>query len=333
MPALDEALTIADSVDRLLAVEARDKAVIVIDDGSTDETAAVLDALDAAELHVLHRVPPDARQGKAAALERRVAPPRRVLSSGRWAGRPREQVIACVVDADGRLDPACPPFVAASFADERVGGLQVLVRIYNRSRLLTWFQDVEFSIYGLLYQAGRTGYGAAGMGGNGQFHRLSALDAIADETAGGPWRDRLTEDQDLGLRLLEAGWRTVADPRTSVEQQGLPGPRRLFRQRTRWAQGNLQALSHLGGMLGLERPWWLRLDMAAYLLTPSANALVGIAFLVSIFSRSSTWRGSGTTPAGGSSASSSCWDTAASRSAASPAAPTAASAGSSGACS
>ena len=81
-----------------------------------------------------------------------------------------------MVDADGRLDPACPPFVAAHFADERVGGLQVLVRIYNRSRLLTWFQDVEFSIYGLLYQAGRTGYGAAGMGGNGQFNRLSALD-------------------------------------------------------------------------------------------------------------------------------------------------------------
>ena len=132
--------------------------------------------------------------------------------------------------------------------DDRVGGLQLLVRIYNRSRALTWCQDVEFSIFGLLYQAGRTLYGAAAMGGNGQFNRLSALDEIADEDVGGPWRARLTEDQDLGLHLIEAGWRSVADARTSVDQQGLPGFRNLLRQRTRWAQGNLQAMKHIGTM-------------------------------------------------------------------------------------
>jgi cellulose synthase/poly-beta-1,6-N-acetylglucosamine synthase-like glycosyltransferase len=75
------------------------------------------------------------------------------------------------------------------------------------------------------------------MGGNGQFNRLSALDSVADGE--GPWRDRLTEDQDLGLRLFEAGWRGVAAAGTAVDQQGLPGLRRLLRQRTRWAQGNL----------------------------------------------------------------------------------------------
>ena len=251
VPALNEEVTIADSVSRLLAVEARNKAILVIDDGSTDGTAAVLREFDTPELEVLHRVAPQARQGKHAALNAAWRDLDQMLNSGRWSGWPRDRVIVCVVDADGRLDPSSPRFAAPHFTDGRVGGLQVLVRIYNRSRALTWCQDVEFSIFGLLYQAGRTPYGAAAMGGNGQFNRLSALDEIADEDVGGPWRARLTEDQDLGLHLIEAGWRSVADARTSVDQQGLPGFRKLLRQRTRWAQGNLQAMNTSARWRGL----------------------------------------------------------------------------------
>ena len=156
------------------------------------------------------------------------------------------------------------------------------MRIYNRSSLLTWFQDVEFSVYGFLYQLGRTPAGIAGMGGNGQCNRLAALDSIADPESGGPWRDRLTEDQDLGLRLIEAGWLCEQETRASVNQQGLPGLRRLFRQRTRWAQGNLQAMGHLGAMWRLDRPWYVRFDLVAYLLLPAIHAVVGVAFFASI---------------------------------------------------
>ena len=281
VPALDEATTIADSVARLLAVEAKDKVVLVIDDGSTDETGAVLAGIDAPELEVLTRTPPDARRGKGAALNAAWRRIDRLLASGRFAGRPRERVIVGVVDADGRLDPHAPRFAGAHFADDRVGGLQVRVRIYNRSRFLTWCQDVEFAVYGRLFQAGRTAFGAAGMGGNGQFNRLAALDELA-EGSDGPWRDRLTEDQDLGLRLLEAGWRSVAEDRTTVDQQGLPALRPLLRQRTRWAQGNLQAMGQLDEMAKLDRPWPVRLDQIGYLLQPVFQALVGIAFAVSI---------------------------------------------------
>ena len=173
----------------------------------------------------------------------RQASKKRLFAGLDWASKTH---MVCVVDADGRLDKRAPHAVARRFSDERVGGVQVLVRIYNRSRVLTWFQDVEFSIYGLLYQAGRTPYGAAGMGGNGQFNRLSAIDSVVDEETGGPWRDKLTEDQDLGLRLLAGGWRggsqsgglqprpdegvdragrlRVADSRYRRSRWGLPGP-------------------------------------------------------------------------------------------------------------
>ena len=86
-------------------------------------------------------------------------------------------------------------------------------------------QDVEFSVYASVYQAGRNHAGTAGMGGNGQFNRLSALDAIVE--GDGPWRNRLTEDQDLGLRLLAAGWKSHQELRAVVEQQGVPRLRPL----------------------------------------------------------------------------------------------------------
>ncbi len=63
--------------------------------------------------------------------------------------------------------------------------MQSLVRIYNRQHLLTWLQDVEFAVYGHLFQAGRDHWGTAGMGGNGQFNRLSALDDVANEEGPG----------------------------------------------------------------------------------------------------------------------------------------------------
>ena len=282
VPALNEEVTIADSVDRLLAVGADNRAILVIDDGSTDGTGDVLRGIEHPDLQVLTRTPPEAKKGKAAALNAAWLHLEALLSSARWAGWPRDRVVVVVVDADGRLDPRTPQFVAGRFADPRVGGVQVLVRIYNRSSLLTWFQDVEFSVYGFLYQLGRTPAGIAGMGGNGQCNRLAALDAIADPGSGGPWRDRLTEDQDLGLRLIQAGWLCEQETRASVNQQGLPGLKRLFRQRTRWAQGNLQAMSQLGAMWRLDRPWYVRLDLVAYLLLPAVHAVVGVAFLTSI---------------------------------------------------
>jgi cellulose synthase/poly-beta-1,6-N-acetylglucosamine synthase-like glycosyltransferase len=276
VPALNEAVTIRDSVARLLALPVAHRHIVVIDDGSDDGTAEALAEIDAPDLHVLRREPPEARQGKAAALNYAYRESPALLGDA-----DRATVIVVVVDADGRLHPDAPRFVAPHFAeDERLGGVQTLVRIYNRQRLLTWLQDVEFSVYGCLYQAGRTPWGTAGMGGNGQFNRLSALDTVADHE--GPWRDRLTEDQDLGLRLLGAGWDGRQELRAAVDQQGLPGLRRLFRQRTRWSQGNLQAMGLMGVVWGAKVPLIARLDLITYLLMPVWQTIVGVSLIVAI---------------------------------------------------
>jgi cellulose synthase/poly-beta-1,6-N-acetylglucosamine synthase-like glycosyltransferase len=277
VPALNEEITIRDSVERLLAIDVPQKVVLVVDDGSDDATPEVLAALEHPDLFVLRRDPPRAREGKAAALNHAY---RALDRLARDRGLARELVVACVVDADGRLHPHAPHRAAVHFTDPKVGGVQTLVRIYNRGRLLTWLQDVEFSIFGVLFQAGRSAWGTAGMGGNGQFNRLAALDALVEGP--GPWRDRLTEDQDLGLRLIAAGWKSRQELHTSVDQQGLGNLRRLYRQRTRWSQGNLQAMSQLAAVWRADLSFAARLDIVAYLLMPWWQAIVGVALVSAI---------------------------------------------------
>lgn len=275
VPALNEEITIRDSIERLLAIGLARRAIVIIDDGSDDATPGILRDLAHPDVHVLRREPPHARAGKAAALNHAY----RALD-GIVGTLDRRRTILVVVDADGRLHPTAPGFVAGHFADPGVGGVQSLVRIYNRRRPLTWAQDVEFSVYGNLYQAGRNDWGTAGMGGNGQFNRLSALDEIADRD--GPWRDRLTEDQDLGLRLLAAGWTCRQELRAIVDQQGLPALGPLFRQRTRWAQGNLQAMRLIPALWRAPLPRPARVEQCAYLLMPLWQGIIGAALLAAI---------------------------------------------------
>jgi hypothetical protein len=154
------------------------------------------------------------------------------------------------------------------------------VRIYNRHHWLTWAQDVEFSVFGLVFQLGRTAWGTAHMGGNGQFNRLAALDAVA--TPEGPWRHRLTEDQDIGLRLIEAGWHGHQEVGSSVSQQGLTVLRPLYRQRTRWAQGSWQAMSLFPTVRRARVAWLARIDLVGYLLLPALQMITALALVTAV---------------------------------------------------
>lgn len=287
VPALNEEVTIADSVSRLAGVEVTHKRILVIDDGSDDRTGEILDGLGVPELTVLTRLAPNARQGKSEALNdawRYLH--RAVLGDGPYRGWDPRRVIVTIVDADGRLDPGAGR-AARFFDDERVGGVQSQVRIYNREGFLTLAQDLEFGVFGTVYQLGRTGWGIANMGGNGQFNRLAALDSIAVEDGEGrvgPWRaGRLTEDQDIGLRLIHEGWRGAQAPDVTISQQGLNSLRALYRQRTRWAQGGWQVFDLIGPTVrnrhvGLVPRW----DQLWYLLMPAVQAWIGVSVVLSV---------------------------------------------------
>lgn len=287
VPALNEEVTIQDSVSRLREVEVDHKRILVINDGSDDRTGEILAAMDQRDLTVLTRVAPNARQGKSEALNDAWRYLSNVLlAEGELAHWNTNRVIVTIVDADGRLDKQAGR-VAAHFADDRVGGVQSLVRIYNRRSFLTWAQNIEFSVFGFVFQMGRVGWGTANMGGNGQFNRLQALNEVAVPGRGGelgPWREgRLTEDQDIGLRLIRAGWQGRQSTLVTVDQQGLNSLSALYRQRTRWAQGGWQMLDLVPMMarnphLGFTSKW----DQFWYLMTPLLQAFVGATVALSI---------------------------------------------------
>ena len=278
VPALNEESVIQDSVRRLLAVEADRVLIVVINDGSDDLTGERLAEFEADDrVMVLTRQPPKARIGKAAALNDAYSRLGPILAD---RGVDRSDVIIGVVDADGRLEPCAPAAVARHFEDPAVGGVQVMVRIYNRAHPLARMQDVEFAVFGFLFQGGRSGWGTAGMGGSGQFNRLTALDAISD--AAGPWKDRLTEDQDLGLRLVSAGFKSRQDLSVHVGQQGLSSLRTLCRQRVRWAQGNLECLALAPQCVRAPLPVSARMDLLVQMLMPLWQSIVGVGILAAV---------------------------------------------------
>jgi 1,2-diacylglycerol 3-beta-glucosyltransferase len=270
VPCLNEERVVANTVASALALEApwgTRTRVLVVDDGSDDATPDVLAGIDHPHLYVLRRNRPEARQGKGEALN---AAFRYICD--RTAGEFGDpgRVAVGVIDGDGRGSANMLSEVAYAMRDPRVGATQSRVRIHSRDRVLAAVQDLEFGCVADASQSVRNTLGTVGLGGNGQFARLSALMALGSD----PWSRCLVEDLELGLRMHLTGTKVRYLPHASVTQQGLVDVKRLLRQRTRWAQGNLQCARYIPKLIASRRISNLQLgEMLYYLLAPWLNAL------------------------------------------------------------
>lgn len=275
VPCHNEALVLEGTLDSLMALPAERTQVLVIDDASTDGTGTIAASYPPDRVQVLRRELPDARLGKGAALNAGLRHLREGLEP------PADDLVVAVVDGDGHLPPAAIDAVDRYLADPRVGAVQLGVRIRNRHRLLTRFQDLEFVSFSSICQAGRMRLGSVALGGNGQFSRLSALTSLGEE----PWSDCLAEDLDLGLRLLAQGWRLAYADGVAVEQQGVTDLPTLMRQRTRWQQGHLQCWARIPTLLRAS-PKRLRgvtlADLLWYLIGPAVLAATTFPLLAGI---------------------------------------------------
>jgi cellulose synthase/poly-beta-1,6-N-acetylglucosamine synthase-like glycosyltransferase len=275
IPCLNEEQVIGATVESLLAFDQgqwrHGIRVVVVDDDSDDQTAGVLTRFrDDNRVTIVRRKAPDARQGKGEALNAAY----RQLAIQDWRGF---EPIVCIVDADGRLDPTALDIVGPYFTDTSVGGVQIGVRIRNAaSNLLARLQDAEFVLFTDVFQTGRNTLSSPSLGGNGQFVRLSALTELGDS----PWSSCLTEDLELGLRLIMNGHVLRHCDATWVDQQGLVSLRRWIRQRTRWFQGHLQCQVFIPRLARARSlPLRVRADLIYHLLGPMVMLVASVAVL------------------------------------------------------
>ncbi|AEV89032.1 N-acetyl-glucosamine transferase [Actinoplanes sp. SE50] len=273
VPALNEEAVVANTVTAALGLRgpARTLArVLVVDDGSDDRTPEVLAAIDHPRLHVMRRELPEARQGKGEALN---AAYRFIARIAEQEGVPAERVVLGIIDGDGQGSDNILVEVGRLMGNTRVGAVQVQVRIRNRNKLLGAVQDLEFGAIVDACQNLRNSLDTVGLGGNGQFSRLSTLLSLGDT----PWSSCLVEDMELGLRMHLKGVSIRYTSRASVTQQAVVDIKRLTRQRTRWAQGNIQCARYLGSLFASGNIARTALvEILHYLVSPWANAVVAM---------------------------------------------------------
>lgn len=284
VPAHDEELVIEGTLESLLRLDYHRYAVLVVNDGSTDDTGSRARAFEeGGRVRVIDRPAHLGGRGKGAVLNHGYRELLHMLERGDplLRGFDPDEVVVGVIDADGHLEPKALREVARHLAEPDVGGVQMGVVIGNaRAGLIPRCQDLEFTGFSQLAQAARDRMGSVGLGGNGQFTRLAALRSLRRA----PWTDCLTEDLDLGLHLRRLGWEIRFCRTTSVTQQGVRTVPAWLRQRTRWAQGHYQCWDHIPKLLTAGRvPVVARFDLTLYLLFVTfvmfvaANLLVAVA--------------------------------------------------------
>lgn len=222
VPAYNEEGSLEATIESILAAEYPDekREVIVIDDGSSDRTYSVAIQYRDAGVQVYRRN----NGGKHAALN--------------FGLMCSDSEIVVTVDADSVLEQnALVRTVEVFQADPEVGAVAGDVRVANRDKTITNIQALEYTFSINVLRRAYSFVGAVPIvpGCLGAFRR-EALEAV-----GGYDPDTMTEDFDITVDILRAGW-TVRQTDATVWTEAPFSFRDLYRQRRRWYSGGFQTL-------------------------------------------------------------------------------------------
>lgn len=220
--AYNEGKVIAHTISSLLQGRHRAYEIIIVDDGSTDNTSDEVKSHFGDNPRVkLFR---QNNGGKSSALNHGI----------QYANH---DILVCL-DADTQFDPDAVTHLAKHFTDPSVGAVAGNIKVGNRRSILTHWQSMEYITN---ISIGRRAYaylnailvvaGAAGA------WRRSAV-----EQAGGYHSDSLAEDMDLTWRVRRLEWRVVNEPASIGYTEAPEDLRGLYKQRFRWSYGALQCL-------------------------------------------------------------------------------------------
>jgi Glycosyltransferases, probably involved in cell wall biogenesis len=227
VPAYNERECIANTV-RSLAESDHPIEIIVIDDGSSDGTADIVEALAMPGVRVVRQ----ANAGKSAALNTGIAH--------------ASHELIVMMDGDTVFEPSTVRELVQPFADPSVGAVAGNAKVGNRDTLIGAWQHIE---YVMGFNLDRRMYdeldcmptvpGAVGA------YRRSALFEV-----GGLSEDTLAEDTDLTMALQIAGHRVVYAEDARAWTEAPSTMKQLWSQRYRWCYGTMQAIwKHRGALV------------------------------------------------------------------------------------
>jgi cellulose synthase/poly-beta-1,6-N-acetylglucosamine synthase-like glycosyltransferase/peptidoglycan/xylan/chitin deacetylase (PgdA/CDA1 family) len=219
VPAFNEAANIEVAI-RSIVANGHPLEVLLVDDGSTDGTADLVEGLGLPGVRVIRQP----NGGKAAALNTGIAHARHDL--------------VVMVDGDTVFARDSVHHLVQPFADPAIGAVAGNVKIANRDTFLTRLQHIEYVVG---FNVDRRVHDVTGSmptipGAAGAFRRTALIEA------GGLSGDTLAEDTDLTLAIGRAGWRTVYEDRAIAWTEAPSTLNALWQQRFRWTYGTMQAL-------------------------------------------------------------------------------------------
>jgi biofilm PGA synthesis N-glycosyltransferase PgaC len=222
VPAYCEGAVIARTLEGLLQIDYPFKEIVVVDDGSTDDT--------------VDRVMPYVQSGRVRLVQKRVNEGKAMALND--ALRVINGEIVLIMDADAYPDPRILRWMVPHFASPRVAGVTGNPRVANRHTFLAKLQLVEFaSIVSLLRRAQRIWGRILTMSGVVGAFRTSA---VIDVGMYSP--EMATEDIDLTWKLQRRFYDVRFEPRALVWMQVPATLGGLWGQRIRWAKGLVQVL-------------------------------------------------------------------------------------------
>lgn len=225
VPAYNEGAVIQGSIKSLLRLDYPRYEVIVIDDGSKDDTYRKAAVFEGDHGRAAVRVITKPNGGKSRALNTGIA-----AANGEF--------ILCM-DGDSALHPATlRKAVRHLVKDPGVAAVAGSVKVLNRTNLLANLQALEY-VEGLnMVRAAQGFFRLVNIipGPIGIFRRSVLLDI------GGYDHDTFAEDCDLTLKLLTSGWQVKYEPESVAYTEAPEKLLDLLKQRYRWTRGILQAI-------------------------------------------------------------------------------------------
>ena len=220
IPAYNEEKVIRRTVQSAIDCDYPNLQIIVVDDGSTDNTAGVVEA-HFQDVENLRLVRQD-NSGKWGAIDHAIG-----LA---------ETPILTILDADSLIDPQAMSYIVQPFKDERVGAVAGTVEIGNPRNLLTAFQTLEYMYtQQIMRRAYETFDGIIVVPG-----AIGAWRTEAVKKAGLVSGDTITEDADLTIAVHRQNYQVRYQEAARSYTEAPVHIRDFLRQRFRWTFGMVQ---------------------------------------------------------------------------------------------